>query len=79
MIIRFLFYLIVTVYLVLVIIRNNQIINFDLIFRKFNVSLFLLILVSLLLGLLLASFQFIKSIWKLRKEIKGLKKIKNEK
>lgn len=76
MIVRFIITLIFLVYLILVVTRNNQVINMDLFFSKFDISLFLLILISLLLGMLLASLGLLKTVFRLKRENRNLKKEK---
>ena len=71
---KFIIYAILIFYFILVIIRNNHKVSVDLLFQKFDVSLFLLIILSIIIGILIAVISLVKTNFTLKKEIKDLKK-----
>ncbi len=67
--------LLIIFYLLLILIKNNIIIQINLIFLKVNLSLWLIIFFSFVIGILITVFNYIKTLHIKNQQLKKFKKI----
>ncbi len=77
MIYKIIFYLILIILFTIIILKNNQFVDVDLIFYKTKMSLIVIIILSVLFGVIISSIAWLKMLFKKNRTIFELKQKTN--